>query len=175
MPNWCENKLIANGSDEALKEFSEWLDDGKNLLSKIAPTPKELTERQSPFRGTKEESVALVAKYGFDNWYDWNVFHWGTKWDVEAEVQELDGQAYLNFQSAWGPPIRAIALIAQKFNNLHFRLVYFEEGMCVIGWQQYSEGELIAEFSSDVPESKQWQKIAAKEFGWEPEEDEENA
>ena len=73
MPNWCSNKLVASGSVEAIAEFSAWVDDGKNLLSKIIPTPKELTERQSPFNGPKEESAALVEKYGFDNWYDWNI------------------------------------------------------------------------------------------------------
>ena len=178
MPNWCSNKLVASGSDEAIKEFSEWLDDGKNLLSKIAPTPKELTECQSPFNGTKEESAALVAKYGFDNWYDWNIANWGTKWDVEATVEEGVGapdECHLRFESAWGPPDRAIAMLAKQFKNLDFYLAYLEEGMCVAGSQLYEKGEISNEFYSDDPEDEDWQALAMEEFGWEPEEDEENA
>ena len=31
---------------------------------------------------TQAQSSELVAKYGYDNWYDWSVFNWGTKWNA---------------------------------------------------------------------------------------------
>lgn len=183
MPNWCENKIVVNGSDKAIEEFLDWLDNGKNLLSKIAPTPKELSERQSPFNGTKEESAALVAKYGFDNWYDWNIANWGTKWDADTfQIEEgYSGdslfEASLAFDTAWGPPDRAIALLAKKFSNLDFYLAYLEEGMCLAGWQRYESGNLISEFHSDDSESKEWKEFVWEEFGHENdmEEEEEEA
>jgi hypothetical protein len=174
MPNWCSNNIRVSGPAAAIDEFAEWLDDGKNLLGKILPTPKELTEVQSPFNGTKEESDALIAKYGFNNWYDWNIHNWGTKWDVEADVQENDGEIGLMFESAWSPPQRAIALLAKKFDKLSFHHAYLEEGMCFVGYDDYEGGNLVKDFYSEDPDSDEWQEIARDEFGWEPMEDDED-
>lgn len=174
MPNWCSNNIRVSGPDAALNEFAEWLDDGKNLFGKILPTPKELADAQSPFKGTKEEGAALAAKYGVNNWYDWNIHNWGTKWDVEADVQQNDGEIGLTFDSAWSPPQRAIALLAEKFNDLSFHHAYLEEGMCFVGYDDYEGGVLIDEFYSDDPKSSEWKEVAADEFGWEPMEDDED-
>lgn len=180
MPNWCQNKIVVNGSDEAIEEFLDWLGDGKNFLSKILPTPKELAGGKAPFSGSKEESAALVAKYGFDNWYDWNINNWGTKWDVDifnieegsyCSSENLYGdllfEATLGFDSAWGPPDRAIALLAKQFSNLNFSLAYLEEGMCLTGSQRYEGGKLVSEFHSDDSESDEWKEFAWEEFGYE--------
>lgn len=174
MPNWCQNHLVASGSVEAIKEFLFWLDDGKNLLSKIIPIPLELANGSFPFTGSKEESAALIEKYGADNGYDWTINNWGTKWDViESDVQDIGHQVGLTFQTAWAPPERAIALLAKMFSNLNFSLAYLEEGMCLAGRLQYDGGKLISEFYSEDPEDEEWQQLARNEFGWEPFDEEE--
>lgn len=175
MPNWCSNNIRVSGPAAAINEFKEWLNDGKAFLSKILPTPKELADAQSPFNGTKEQSDALIAKYGADNWYDWNINNRGTKWDLDADVQE-DGDEHIGlmFDSAWSPPQRAIAMLAEKFDDLSFHHAYFEEGMCFAGYDDYENGELVDNFYSDDPKSEEWQLIARDEFGWEPMEDDED-
>jgi hypothetical protein len=173
MPNWCSNNIRVSGPDAALNEFAEWLDDGNNLLSKIIPTPEELTKVQSPFNGTKEESDALIAKYGHNNWYDWNIANWGTKWDVEPNLQTNDGEIGLVFESAWSPPQRAIALLAEKFDDLSFYHAYLEEGMGFVGYDEYEGGKIVDEFYSDDSDSDEWKELASDEFGWEPWEDDE--
>jgi hypothetical protein len=174
MPNWCSNNIRVSGPAAAIDEFAEWLDDGKAFLSKILPTPKELTEVQSPFNGTKEESDALIEKYGHNNWYDWNIANWGTKWDVDADVQQNDGEIGLMFDSAWSHPQRAIALLAEKFDDLSFHHAYLEEGMGFVGYDDYEGGLMVDEFYSDDSESSEWKEVAADEFGWEPMEDDED-
>jgi hypothetical protein len=174
MPNWCSNNIRVSGPDAALNEFAEWLDDGNNLLSKIIPTPEELTKVQSPFNGTKEESDALIAKYGHNNWYDWNIANWGTKWDVEPNLQTNDGEIGLVFESAWSPPQRAIALLAEKFDDLSFYHAYLEEGMGFVGYDEYEGGKIVDEFYSDDSDSDEWKELASDEFGWEPMEDDED-
>lgn len=114
--------------------FNKWLD-GSFTLTKISPLPKKLegTTSPNPNRGT-DESKALVKKFGADNWYDWRVNNWGTKWDVEAEISEVDDKTLaINFDSAWAPPIAAIIKLATMFPNLAFRLSYIEPGMCFAG------------------------------------------
>ncbi len=181
MPNWCSNKIRVSGPADAINEFSEWLDDGKAFLSKINPTPKRLVETVSGFMGDPEEqkkleeqSAANVKEFGYANWYDWNIANWGTKWDVEADVQQNDGEIGLTFDSAWSPPQRAIALLAEKFNDLSFYHAYVEVGMCFVGYDDYEGGVLIDEFYSDDSESDEWKELAADEFGWEPMEDDED-
>ena len=168
MPNWCSNKIRVAGPTDAINDFVEWLDGGKGLLNKIISTPEELTKSQSPFNGSKQQSDDLVAEYGFDNWYDWNINKWGTKWDVDADVQQAGNEVSLIFDSAWSPPQRAIALLAQKFNNLSFHHAYIEEGNCFVGFDDYENGKLVDEMSNDDPDSEEWAEIAHDEFGWEP-------
>lgn len=177
MPNWCSNKLIVSGSAASIKQFLDWLGEGKGLLSKINPTPEELTERQSPFNGTKEESAALVAKYGFDNWYDWNIANWGTKWDVNAQFEDYsinDEEVIIYFDSAWSPPQLVIAELAKKFENLSINHAYLEEAMCFVGYDNYEAGVLVDDFHSDDPDSERWKLVASDYFGWEPWEDDED-
>ena len=178
MPNWCQNKLLVWGKD--LTAFREWLgEDVKLTLAKIAPTPKELIERQAPFKGTEEESIAFVVKYGYDNWYDWNVHNWGTKWDIEAEFDEVssnENMMFFSFPSAWSPPTIAIQKLSEMF-PVNFQIIYAEEGNGFAGYEIFSEGETMETFSltSENSNKKDWQDFVREHFGWEPEEDEENA
>ena len=51
-------------------------------------------------------------KYGFDNWYDWRVANWGTKWN--ASDTNYDGET-IHFDTAWSVPHPIIAKIAEEF------------------------------------------------------------
>ena len=61
--------------------------------------PAPANER--PF--TPEEKAAL-ADIGHENWYDWSVANWGTKWNaVRAAIEELpgaDGAHEIRFDTA---------------------------------------------------------------------------
>jgi hypothetical protein len=53
----------------------------------------------------------LMRKYGATNWRDWQVLHWGTKWNaygherpVEIAGDERWGELTAEFDTAWGPP-----------------------------------------------------------------------
>ena len=51
-------------------------------------------------------------KYGFDNWYDWRVANWGTKWNAsESNYDEETG--VINFDTAWSIPYPIISKIAE--------------------------------------------------------------
>lgn len=172
MPNWCENSVQIKGQD--LSKLREQIGDGTNFISRFLPTPKALTEVTSPFNGTAEESAKLVAEYGSNNWYDWNVKNWGTKWDFDAEIGKADdGSIYLHFDSAWGPPLEAMVKISQLFPEVTIRHAYFESGMCFVGVAQIFNGEIDDNYNED-PDSEEWQTMAMDEFGWAPEIDDED-
>jgi hypothetical protein len=172
MPNWCENSVTING--ENLTPLREAIGDGTGLMTRFFPMPKALEGSISPFNGTPEESAKLIELYGCNNWYDWKVKNWGTKWDVDASVGKPDdGSIYLRFDSAWGPPLEGMAKISRLFPDVTIRHAYFEPGMCFVGVAEISNGEIEDAYSDD-PDSDDWKKMAADEFGWEPEIDEED-
>ena len=63
--------------EEIDKIWAEWnkrKDEGK--LSSFE------MERPMGLGITQDKHDELILKYGYDNWYDWSVFNWGTKWNA---------------------------------------------------------------------------------------------
>ncbi len=137
MPNWCNNSLTLTHSDPAMIERVLKGKDG--LLMEFLPTPKELTETVAGFLGEDKREAheaqqrANIEKYGYKDWYDWNVANWGTKWDFNLEnVERQDANTVTAaFDSAWAPPIDAyVKLCALGFEIEAF---YYEPGMQFAG------------------------------------------
>lgn len=174
MPNWCFNNLRVDGDNKAsLTAFRDWLGADGFKLSKIAPLPAELDGTTSPnSEPNSDASKALREKYGYDNWYDWQVANWGTKWDVEAEVEDNDSLIFITFDSAWAPPCQAIASLAKKFPSLSFTLVYDEPGMCFAGMLTAC-GDDVNDNCLDASDDKEeYRKFCIEELGHDPFEDE---
>ncbi len=167
MPNWCNNYLKVEGD---LTKFNAVLGDKSFSIGAFIPTPKELVDTVAD--GSKHPEN--VAKYGADNWYDWNVANWGTKWDVDSETKEQsDTVAAFAFDSAWAPPTKAIAAISKLYPDLKFTLEYFEGGMMFCGIATAEAGELDDDCTEDT-NSDLWETVAVGSFGYEPWEEEED-
>lgn len=127
MPNWCNNGVTLRHADPAMIDRVLNAKDG--LLQEFIPCPQELNEAVANF----ETNEAMVAKYGYSSWYDWNIANWGTKWDFTLENAERheDGSVTASFDSAWSPPIEAyIKLCALGFE---VEGLYYEPGMQFVG------------------------------------------
>ena len=89
MPNWCYTTLNINGSKEQIKELRvlvlDAIENDNRLCNAIIPRPEAEAE----------------------NWYDWNITNWGSKWDVTDMFvdYEDDTQLNLSFATAWSPII----------------------------------------------------------------------
>lgn len=84
---------------------------------------------------TKEYSQHLKNTYGADNWYDWSVNTWGTKWDTsEAWVQDDGWSLQYDFDTAWSPPEGIHAFLVDKFPDLNISWFYREDGMEMAGY-----------------------------------------
>ena len=137
MPNWCSNNITIQGPAELIKSI--WAaaqtenDNNHGLLNAMYPEPK--------LEG--------------DEWYDWRVSEWGTKWDVSSEglqYEELpDGRAMIfgYFDSAWSPPIGAVAKFCDANEAVYVCMSYFEPSMGFIGiWDNEDIGDVCYD---DVP------------------------
>ncbi len=73
-------------------------------------------------------SMALAhynrQKFGFPDWYDWRVSHWGTKWN--ADNGEEAGDCLPEFQTAWSMPEGWLRALAE---HVDFILFYADEDM----------------------------------------------
>jgi hypothetical protein len=73
------------------------------------------------------ESNRLIRKYRYDNWYDWCIANWDTKWDAVRSHMDDDG-ANIHFETAWGPPTKVIREFASAYPELKFIHSYSLEG-----------------------------------------------
>ena len=110
MPNWTANNVLFVGKEKQLKTLKDMLKSDENDFdfNNIVPMPKNI------FRGNlgREEE----EKYGKNNWYDWSIANWGTKWNsVGTRVELKDGSLYYTFDTAWDCPREIVnALMRMK-------------------------------------------------------------
>ena len=112
MPNWCSNNLTLEHTDSAMIDRVETAVSAGKLLSEFIPIP------------------AAQA----DDWYDWNVANWGTKWDVGDEyavVSRTANTIELCFDSAWAPSVVAYRLLREQ--GFTVEAFYYESGMSFCG------------------------------------------
>jgi len=107
-------------------------------MQEFHPCPSQLDDKASTIYGgdNAAEQDALRAsntdQFGHDNWYDWRVANWGTKWDVNSNgngdpAVSSDGLGVqLSFDSAWSPPLEFYG----KMEELGFTVdaFYYEPG-----------------------------------------------
>lgn len=160
MPNWCQNDVTFRHKDPKMLARVKTGFYGDGLFKEFFPTPAELVNSVSP-PATPEIAEANIAKYGVPSWYEWNLSHWGTKWDVtqnpEFDFGDFNTDASLvriSFDSAWSPPIE----FYESMSELGFDIeaYYWEPGMDFCGkWtteggdESYEEGE---DIPSDIDE-----------------------
>ena len=137
MPNWCSNSITLKHKDPAMLDRVIKAQEG--LLMEFVPTPQDLVNTVSGFVGEDQQAEHEaqmkhnIEKYGYKDWYDWNVNNWGTKWDFALEeVERLDANTVTAaFDTAWAPPVNAYEkLCAMGFEITAF---YYEPGMGFVG------------------------------------------
>ena len=140
MPNWCNNTITLTGPKEKITAIYEKAKEDNALLQQLYPMPTQLEGTTSP--APKEGKVQPLVD-GHDNWYDWRVENWGTKWDVDMDGLELsdDGTTITGwFDSAWAPPIHAYETFLTENEDCSISSLYYEGGMDFAGkWEDFQD------------------------------------
>ena len=74
-----------------------------------------------------------LKKYGKNNWHDWAVVNWGTKWnayDVNVRLNSKDDPEfdnYIKFDTAWSTPMPVLVAISKFFNEATFWIQYADD------------------------------------------------
>ncbi len=76
----------------------------------------------------------------------WRLEHWGSKWDLlVGDFQIITSSSDLfeaHFQTAWSPPLAAIATLAARFPCLSFSISYCEADNEISGEQIFPAAEM---------------------------------
>lgn len=145
MPNHCFNRITISAGNTDSQNLAVLVDSLKNEeeetcfdLNAIVPIPPEL---ENIGWGEAEELNEIVSAkykrdYGANNWYDWCVLHWGTKWNTwDCTIEEKhDDYVVFAFVTAWSPPTGAIEVLREQCPDFHVRAFFDEPGMEVGGY-----------------------------------------
>lgn len=126
MPNWCDNSAYFRNDD----------------VSKIDALEKVLNEKDSTGISSNGEIFQHLRPRPVEeeeNWYNWNIEHWGTKWEagiIDWERQD-DNTIWVSFDSAWSPPCALYEYLTEQ--GWRIEAYYHECGMAYAG--QFIDGE----------------------------------
>ena len=146
MPNYCNNNIVITGPNSVIDKIEKIANGDKgDLLQYFYPMPEALKDTTAPLPkdATKEEKAKAkenLKKYGYDNWYDWRVENWGTKWDImefyninRKEIGEDESEISLGFDTAWAPALGAYERFIDKNSNCSLKAYYYEPGCDFMG------------------------------------------
>ena len=97
MPNWCSNYITMKGDKEKIERIRQIIDisiqsEDSGLFITLVGLPEGMTPSQYQ-----------------EGWWDANISHWGTKWDIDIEETDIKfknsmiPKLELYFISAWSP------------------------------------------------------------------------
>jgi len=153
MPNWCDNYVEIKGPKKILDEIEDIVKEDNNekerehgLLNYLRPMPVEEKE----------------------NWYQWSIDNWGTKWEVKEfyGTTRKDDKICFSFQSAWSPPTEAFNYFYDENDDVSINLKYYEPGMDFAGiWEDGSDKSYnLSEAAPKKHKDKFWKTAHGKEL-----------
>lgn len=115
-------------------------------FEKILPIPENI------YRGDLGPDER--AEYGSDNWYDWCIANWGTKWNSYGypEDHKYNNDGKLRFLTAWSAPHPIMEKLSEMYPDIKLEHEWADEDIGMnCGRYVYYDGERIEEY---FPESQ---------------------
>ena len=187
MPNWVYNGLTIEGNPDEVKKLitqmnkpfamihDSWNSETGKMEVKQTTYPNPvfafhniynhreagITDLEYVQQPPSGKDMTDWFKFEGNDWYNFNVREWGTKWDVAVSEdnkypdtymeESPNGEnhvVYYNFNTAWSRPMPALQKLSAQYPSLLFTLSYEEE----TGWGGELEilrGEVISESEYD--------------------------
>jgi len=184
LPNWCWNNIEISGPAEDLKKLVEQVKGEKTALdfNKVIPYPEDWAKADKLHHQVSVDRDAEAVRQGYKSYYDmpndkrevvakqfpevpdgynnggytWCHENWGTKWNVDADIQgdPVEECVDYTFDSAWAPPEPIVKKLGEMFPTLAFHLKYNEPGMCFEGDLEIIGGKVTLDNCYDMPTYK---------------------
>lgn len=127
MPNWCTIEMSISKDAKKILDFIKG--DGTLFdFNKVIPMPPDQPDlsKLNPFLAHSNIGIKEHGLFGNNNWFDWSVINWGTKWNACNTV--LITSNTIEFRTAWDAPIPVIIALSKLFPETKFGLTVEYEG-----------------------------------------------
>lgn len=149
MSNWVKNIVRYEGDEDAINQMLMEIQDdslgaGTIDFDKIIPMPDHI------YRGNLGEVERKL--YGANNWYNWCMRNWGTKWNAcHQEPHDVTRDpSVMEFDTAWTAPFPIYEVLSRKYSNIRFYITWADEDIGVnCGEVTFYDGEVEEEYISD--------------------------
>lgn len=161
MPNWVRNH-VKFGTDKVIKDcITNKRGVSEFDFDKVIPMPDVLNEDDGLDKMTMEERLLFLRENrNCDNWYDWCVEFWGTKWNANETIVLNDKEVW--FDTAWSMPEPIFEEISRKYHTT-VKVAYADEGIIEnSGIVLYKDGEEVARSDGN-------KRLCAKIWNWDDE------
>ena len=150
MPNWCMNKLTVSHVDSVMVDRFEKAYNLGKACNEFLPLPEG------------------------EDWYNWQINNWGTKWDIGADVgtekeewyglkaTRVDNEVSCSFDSAWAPPIGLYDKLVELGYTV--RASYWEPGMAFCGIWNDGADNYVEYTDKDMIPVALWNDFGMEEF-----------
>ena len=125
----CPSKIVSQEEYDSLIP--------PHLVRKILRLPSPTTHTSDIGKPITQEMYDRFNKeFGCDNWFDWRVQNWGTKWPTNCSGCDIDdfGGVTYEFDTAWSPPEQIYYRLKELFPKLEIDWFYRVDDAKVSGW-----------------------------------------
>jgi len=120
MPNHVTNVISFPNDEKKVDEIRSFMTDEASGLefdfNKLIPMPEYI------FRGNLGAEERY--KYGKDNWYDWSIENWGTKWNAYT-IRWFSSCVW--FETAWTSVPKIVKALSEKFPDVEMNYSWADE------------------------------------------------
>ena len=159
MPNHVTNVISFSGDKSRISAMLKEIQNDEHGIGsvdfeKILPMPDTVYNGSL---GIREREL-----YGENNWYDWRIGNWGTKWNSYGYTENTTFQdGKIKFLTAWSAPHPILQKLSEMFPDVKMEHEWADEDVGMnCGRYVYYDGERVEEY---FPESqKECLEFAAK-------------
>ena len=184
MPNWCDldvdiigdknvlEAILSKGAEGTFKIGSNWnpeimnyekFEERPNVFSfqNFHPTPNFIGVEEDKTKSIEQKTFewAKGPDGVFDNWYDWNIGNWGTKWDLDqygavslSEITDIGNGKFsfgIGSSTAWSPALNFFAKLTELY-PVRVIYNYADESMAFFGRAVIEGGEILSDSYREI-------------------------
>lgn len=154
MPNHVTNIIELKGDRVEINNLLETIKNdeiglGSIDFEKIIPMPDNIYRGEL---GTKEREL-----YSENNWYDWSIANWGTKWNAYGYDigKDYRTENKLIFLTAWEAPHPIMEKLAEMYPEVNIQHEWADEDIGMnCGRYCYSKGERVEEYFPEAQKDR---------------------